>query len=189
MPGRKFIDSLKMFYHVANIGDARSLAIHPASTTHSQLTPEEQAQDRRHRRLRAAVGRHRAHRRHPRRSRSGACGHLGFRSAAAAICPGYWHCNMRCRPMSVSGKTGKPHHEQMLSADTPQADMIRSGKPASATVGTSLRASSRAGPVKRRPPRYQSSLQFLKTPPRLDWWKASPVPVGTSQASISLSAS
>jgi len=41
--GRKFIDSLKMFYHVANIGDARSLAIHPASTTHSQLTPQEQA--------------------------------------------------------------------------------------------------------------------------------------------------
>ena len=40
--GRKFIDALKMFYHVANIGDARSLAIHPASTTHSQLTPEEQ---------------------------------------------------------------------------------------------------------------------------------------------------
>lgn len=41
--GRKFIDSLKMFYHVANIGDVRSLAIHPASTTHSQLTPQEQA--------------------------------------------------------------------------------------------------------------------------------------------------
>ncbi|MBL8773849.1 MAG: PLP-dependent transferase [Phenylobacterium sp.] len=41
--GRRFIDALKLFYHVANIGDARSLAIHPASTTHSQLTPEEQA--------------------------------------------------------------------------------------------------------------------------------------------------
>jgi O-acetylhomoserine (thiol)-lyase len=40
--GRRFIDSLKLFYHVANIGDARSLAIHPASTTHSQLTAEEQ---------------------------------------------------------------------------------------------------------------------------------------------------
>ncbi len=40
--GRAFIDALKMIYHVANIGDARSLAIHPASTTHSQLTPEEQ---------------------------------------------------------------------------------------------------------------------------------------------------
>jgi O-acetylhomoserine (thiol)-lyase len=40
--GRRFIDSLKMFYHVANIGDARSLAIHPATTTHSQLSPEEQ---------------------------------------------------------------------------------------------------------------------------------------------------
>ena len=34
--------ALKLFYHVANIGDARSLAIHPASTTHQQLTPEEQ---------------------------------------------------------------------------------------------------------------------------------------------------
>lgn len=41
--GRRFIDSLELFYHVANIGDARSLAIHPASTTHSQLTAEEQA--------------------------------------------------------------------------------------------------------------------------------------------------
>jgi len=40
--GRKFIDSLKLLYHVANIGDARSLAIHPASTTHSQLNASEQ---------------------------------------------------------------------------------------------------------------------------------------------------
>src|SRR6266480_2056454 len=42
--GAGFVDALKMFYHVANIGDARSLAIHPASTTHSQLSPEEQLQ-------------------------------------------------------------------------------------------------------------------------------------------------
>jgi O-acetylhomoserine (thiol)-lyase len=40
--GARFIDALKLFYHVANIGDARSLAIHPASTTHSQLSSEEQ---------------------------------------------------------------------------------------------------------------------------------------------------
>ena len=40
--GRKFIDSLELLYHVANIGDSRSLAIHPASTTHSQLTSKEQ---------------------------------------------------------------------------------------------------------------------------------------------------
>ena len=39
--GKKFIDSLKLFYHVANIGDARSLAIHPSSTTHSQLSEDE----------------------------------------------------------------------------------------------------------------------------------------------------
>lgn len=41
--GRRFIDALQLFYHVANIGDARSLAIHPATTTHSQLSAEEQA--------------------------------------------------------------------------------------------------------------------------------------------------
>ena len=41
--GRRFIDNLNLLYHVANIGDARSLAIHPASTTHSQLSPEELA--------------------------------------------------------------------------------------------------------------------------------------------------
>jgi len=39
--GQKFIDSLNMFYHVANIGDARSLAIHPWTTTHSQLSADE----------------------------------------------------------------------------------------------------------------------------------------------------
>jgi O-acetylhomoserine (thiol)-lyase len=40
--GKKFIDGLELLYHVANIGDARSLAIHPASTTHSQLSGEDQ---------------------------------------------------------------------------------------------------------------------------------------------------
>jgi O-acetylhomoserine (thiol)-lyase len=42
--GKKFIEALNIFSHVANIGDVRSLAIHPASTTHSQLTPAEQLQ-------------------------------------------------------------------------------------------------------------------------------------------------
>jgi O-acetylhomoserine (thiol)-lyase len=40
--GQKFIDSLELFSHLANVGDVRSLAIHPASTTHSQLEPAEQ---------------------------------------------------------------------------------------------------------------------------------------------------
>ncbi len=39
--GRKFINSVKLLSHLANIGDAKSLVIHPASTTHQQLTPEE----------------------------------------------------------------------------------------------------------------------------------------------------
>ena len=40
--GKKFIESLKLFSHLANVGDSKSLAIHPASTTHSQLAPDEQ---------------------------------------------------------------------------------------------------------------------------------------------------
>ena len=40
--GRRFVDSVKLFSHLANIGDVRSLIVHPASTTHSQLSPEEQ---------------------------------------------------------------------------------------------------------------------------------------------------
>ena len=40
--GKKLIESLKLFSHLANVGDSKSLVIHPASTTHQQLTPEEQ---------------------------------------------------------------------------------------------------------------------------------------------------
>ncbi|MEJ5284854.1 MAG: O-acetylhomoserine aminocarboxypropyltransferase/cysteine synthase family protein [Brevinematales bacterium] len=40
--GQKFIEALKLFSHLANVGDAKSLAIHPATTTHSQLSPEDQ---------------------------------------------------------------------------------------------------------------------------------------------------
>jgi O-acetylhomoserine (thiol)-lyase len=39
--GQKFIESLRLFSHLANVGDAKSLAIHPATTTHSQLNPEQ----------------------------------------------------------------------------------------------------------------------------------------------------
>jgi O-acetylhomoserine (thiol)-lyase len=41
--GVKFVEGLELFSHVANIGDVRSLVIHPASTTHSQLSPEDLA--------------------------------------------------------------------------------------------------------------------------------------------------
>ncbi|RSM88485.1 bifunctional o-acetylhomoserine/o-acetylserine sulfhydrylase [Kibdelosporangium aridum] len=40
--GRKFVDSVELFSHLANIGDVRSLVIHPASTTHAQLSPDQQ---------------------------------------------------------------------------------------------------------------------------------------------------
>lgn len=41
--GRRFVESLKLFSHLANVGDAKSLVLHPASTTHSQLSSQEQA--------------------------------------------------------------------------------------------------------------------------------------------------
>ncbi len=69
--GKKFINSLKLFSHVANIGDSKSLVIHPASTTHSQLTVAEQAVDRRHPRDGPPLRRHRGHPRHPRRPQPG----------------------------------------------------------------------------------------------------------------------
>ena len=40
--GKRFIESLKLISHLANVGDAKTLAIHPATTTHQQLSPEEQ---------------------------------------------------------------------------------------------------------------------------------------------------
>ena len=40
--GQKFVDSLKLFSHLANVGDAKSLILHPATTTHSQLSEEQQ---------------------------------------------------------------------------------------------------------------------------------------------------
>jgi O-acetylhomoserine (thiol)-lyase len=42
--GKRFINSAKLMSHLANIGDAKTLCIHPASTTHSQLSEDEQAQ-------------------------------------------------------------------------------------------------------------------------------------------------
>ena len=40
--GKKFVESLNLFSHLANVGDAKSLVLHPASTSHSQLTEEQQ---------------------------------------------------------------------------------------------------------------------------------------------------
>jgi O-acetylhomoserine (thiol)-lyase len=41
--GKRFIDQTKLLSHLANVGDAKSLVIHPSSTTHQQLSPDEQA--------------------------------------------------------------------------------------------------------------------------------------------------
>ena len=75
--GVKFINSVKLASHLANIGDAKTLVIHPATTTHSQLTAAEQARDRRDARVRPPVGRHRGRRGHHRRPRPGAEGVAG----------------------------------------------------------------------------------------------------------------
>ncbi len=71
--GRAFVDALELHSLVANIGDVRSLAIHPATTTHSQLTEAEQAHRGRHARPGAPVGGDREHRRYPGRPGQGLC--------------------------------------------------------------------------------------------------------------------
>ena len=70
--GKSFYDALKLVKRLVNIGDAKSLACHPASTTHRQMTAERAAQGRRDAGDDPPQRRHRAHRRHHRRSRPGA---------------------------------------------------------------------------------------------------------------------
>ena len=87
-PGARFIEGLELFSHLANVGDVRSLAIHPASTTHSQLTEAEQtttgvSPDL----VRLSVG-HRVDRRHPGRPRSRVPRRQG--SVTARAHPGVW---------------------------------------------------------------------------------------------------
>ena len=67
--GKRFVEALELHSHVANIGDVRSLVIHPASTTHSQLTERSSSTTGVRPGPRAAVGRPRVDRRHPRRPR------------------------------------------------------------------------------------------------------------------------
>ena len=70
--GRRFIENVKLFSHLANVGDAKSLVIHPATTTHSQLDRERAGRDRRHAGLRPPLGRPGNGRRPHRRPRAGA---------------------------------------------------------------------------------------------------------------------
>jgi len=69
--GQKLIENVKLFSHLANVGDAKSLIIHPATTTHSQLNDEELVPRRDRAGFRATLGGHREHRRHHRRPGAG----------------------------------------------------------------------------------------------------------------------
>ena len=70
--GRRFVESTQLLSHVANIGDAKSLVIHPATTTHSQLTAEEQLETGVTDDFVRLSHRHRVGRGHRRRHRAGA---------------------------------------------------------------------------------------------------------------------
>ncbi len=72
--GRKFIDSVKLASHLANVGDAKTLVIHPTTTTHQQLSDAEQKASGVTAGPRARVGGHRAHRGHQGRLRAGVRG-------------------------------------------------------------------------------------------------------------------
>ena len=81
--GKRFVEGLELHSHVANIGDVRSLVIHPASTTHSQLSEAEQVASGVSPGPGAALGRARARRRHPRGPRGGVPGGEGGLSVRA----------------------------------------------------------------------------------------------------------
>ena len=81
--GKAFVNALTLHSHVANIGDVRSLVIHPASTTHAQLTPEEQLATGVTPGTGAPRGRHRRHRRHPGGPRAGLRRRQAVHSAVA----------------------------------------------------------------------------------------------------------
>ncbi len=78
--GMRFYDALKLFKRLVNLGDAKSLACHPASTTHRQMSAEEQLAAGVDSRQYPPERRHRAHRRHPRRLGPGACARGGSES-------------------------------------------------------------------------------------------------------------
>ena len=82
--GVKLVSNVKLFSHLANIGDTRSLIIHPASTTHRQLSDAQKMQAGAGPGRGAALDRARGHGRHHRRSRAGAGGGLADRAARAA---------------------------------------------------------------------------------------------------------
>ena len=71
-PGSKFIEALRLASHLANVGDAKTLVIHPASTTHQQMDAAQLKARRRRRGTGPPLGRHRGRERHHRRSRPGA---------------------------------------------------------------------------------------------------------------------
>ena len=83
--GIKLINRVKLFSHLANVGDSKSLIIHPASTTHQQLVAGRTSRHRRHARFRPAVRRHRSHRRHHRRPEAGAGRRLKDRCQSARV--------------------------------------------------------------------------------------------------------
>ena len=70
--GVKFIEGVQFLSHLANVGDAKTLVIHPASTTHRQLSERGAGHRRRHPRHDPPIGRNRGSRRHPVGHRSGA---------------------------------------------------------------------------------------------------------------------
>ena len=81
----KFINSVKLASHLANIGDAKTLVIHPASTTHSQLTEEEQAATGVTPEFIRVCGRHRGRRGHQGRPGPGPEGLAGVRARGVSM--------------------------------------------------------------------------------------------------------
>ena len=144
---RRFIESVELCSHLANIGDARTLVIHPASTTHQQLSDEALVAAGVPARPGPHLGRHRGRRRHHVGPRPGARARRR-RPSAMTRRDGHAGCRRRCRPASGSADpaarpatVGHPRH-----VDRPQPGRATSSPPTccrraarSSTCGSSTR--------------------------------------------------
>ncbi len=118
---QRCVEGLKLFSHLANIGDTRSLVIHPASTTHRQLTPEQQIGGRCRSGRGAPVGRHRGRRRHHRRSRTGTRqGLISFKGGRTVRPPTFRSTHVQVLtfdPAAITPEIGAPAPDRLISGN------------------------------------------------------------------------
>ncbi len=172
--GRRFIESCRLASHLANVGDVRTLVIHPASTTHRQMTSEQLAPSRHRRGHGAALRRSGGSRRHLRRPGPGIARLAGGMSIEVEVHgerysppPAVVSSIRRCPPLPCSTARGTttPYGRLQARALAATADRCwRSTCPGTVGQGASSRPSGGHGRVAAGGARRQSGCTRLRSP-------------------------